>query len=343
MLVPNPINGSSSSEISTVRNGFKLLGSPIGNVHYRSTFLSEHLLKTTELLNYIDPIRYSYGFNIMNYCINTVPVFLRRAVDLENSSTLFGAFDEAIDRQIFKFMEKNYDAESQSLKDRVRKIRFLPRKQGGLGLMEHSSGVGDKNLWAARIAMEQFLSKHYPDMLSSHQREYHQLSLETYINNGEQTLDLKAALQKYYDFQENSVYEQLQINPQDKWFSAVFRSNHFRGNGKWLDIQPFHLKRYVLDNLPFVCNMRTCFGYDPITNDMIGGASSNITAVRSPISYQCCLCDNMENATNVPATDRNALHSYDCDKTKGLVKQRHDAIRDSTICLIRKAHPRALV
>jgi hypothetical protein len=276
----------------------------------------------------------------MNFCINSVPVFLRRAVDMESCTDTFKRFDESIDKQLFAFMEKSYDDQPQILKDRVKIIRSLPRKLGGLGLMEHAHGVGEKNLWAARIAMRQFLSQHYPNMIPSH-RGFHRLSLETFSND-EQNPDLKAALQRYYEAQENIVYEQLQSSTQHQWFSATFRSNHFRGNGKWLNLHPMNLKRYALENLSFACLMRTCLGIEPITKDMLGASSSHVTSLRSPISFQYCLCDNSGN-TNTNRTNRNPLHCFDCDKSKGLVKARHDVIRDVIIHMVKKAHPRAVV
>ncbi len=49
---------------------------------------------------------------------------------------------------------------------------------------------------------------------------------------------------------------------------------------------------------------------------MLGGSSSHVTSLRSPISFQYCLCHNRK-STN---TNRNPLHCFDCDKSKGLVK-----------------------
>jgi hypothetical protein len=91
-------------------------------------------------------------------------------------------------------MEKSYDDQPQTLKDRVKIIRSLPRKLGGLGLTKHAHGVGEKNLWAARIAMRHFLLLHYPNMIPSH-RGCHRLTLETFSNN-EQNQDLKSNIKK---------------------------------------------------------------------------------------------------------------------------------------------------
>ncbi len=76
-------------------------------------------------------------------------------------------------------------------------------------------------------------------------------------------------LQRYYMAQSNSLLEELARCPEDKWFAAWFRSNQFKGSGKWLEPLPPYMQRLRLNDTELVCNLRARLGIAPISEDML--------------------------------------------------------------------------
>ena len=108
---------------------------------------------------------------------------------------------------------------------------------GGLGLITHSEGVGDKNVINARAAFLQFLGNHYPSLKVSSSYFYDvalsQFTVETDSNTTNEML------QNYYSHRVNDLFNELSINPEYSWFAAWFRSNQFKKvRCKWLDPLP---------------------------------------------------------------------------------------------------------
>lgn len=271
-----------------------------------------------------------------------MPVFLRRSVDILESERLFAVFDAAIDREVLRLMDKDYDNISEEDRALVHKLRALPRKMGGLGMLQHASGVGEKNLWTARISFQKYLDSHYP-ALRVPDDYYYYLSLPE-LTNSEEESDPNTAMQRFHEQQDTLITEQVEAK-EDKWFAAWFRSNHHdKGSGKWLDPLPPHMKNLTLDNCPFVCQLRARCGLVPITNDMLRASSAahpphNVRTLRNPMMLNACSCAQGEIGT----TRYSPLHCLDCEKLRGLASKRHNAIRDCLIDVIQKANPGVMI
>ena len=238
----------------------------------------------------------------------------------------------------------------ETLKKRVQNVRTLPKKLGGLGLISHSFGAGEKNMLNARVSFNSFMDKHYAT-LRVPDDNFSVPDLLQYADGNDQTHPSEL-LQRYYSAQSNAMLDELAQNSEDKWYSAWFRSNQFKGSGKWMEPLPLHLRSLRLSETEFVCNLRARVGIAPITEDMIHPTSQHIgplnpTSLRRPVSTYGCTCAEIRNRRNGENTRETRvlyhLHCLDCKNNMELVNKRHDFVRNTLGDLLRKACSGALV
>jgi hypothetical protein len=140
--------------------------------------------------------------------------------------------------------------------------------------------------------------------------------------------------------------EELTRCPEDKWFAAWFRSNQFKGSGKWLEPLPLYMQRLRLNDTELVCNLRARLGIAPISEDMLYPTSQhngplNPTLLRRPVSGDSCNCTTGSD-TRVTGV-RNCLHSLDCKRNMEFINKRHNLVRNILGDLLRKSCSGALV
>ena len=222
-------------------------------------------------------------------------------------------------------------------KKRMRKIRTLPRRLGGLGLITHSEGVGDKNILCARQAFTAFINLHY-SWLNIPPNYFYPIEL-LQLTRDDDTANTNELLLNYYSNISSNLLEELAQNPNDQWFAAWFRSSQFKGSGKWLDPLPPHFNRYKLSNTEMVCSLRTRLGFSPFTNDMLCFNEQHNDPIdprvlRQPITRNICTCTPL---TERALEERNPLHCFDCYQAKDLVNKRHNLVRNILRELIKKA------
>jgi hypothetical protein len=324
---------SPRSLVPIQREGIKLLGVPIGEKPFRINFLREEMATTKRLMTHLQRVNSSEAFIFLNYCINTVPVFLRRSIDLEECNQLFSSFDEAVTNELFRIVDMDCTSVSEEVKTMVHKIRSLPRRMGGLGLMEHSRGAGDKNLLRARDSMLTFIENNVN--MAIPEDYFPRIDLELYGDRNESS-DQSKLLERYYSHISESVMGQLSQSSEHKWFLAWFRSNQFKGSGKWLDPLPFYLDGLRLTHMEFICNMRVRLGIPPVTYNMAQPSSRygvyiNPLLLTRSVPSSTCTC-----RTTLNVDERNPLHSLDCDNNRKLISKRHNLVRNIMANMIRK-------
>ena len=166
------------------------------------------------------------------------------------------------------------------------------------------------------------------------------LDLMQYADEAEQTHPSEL-LQRYYTAQSNTILEDLVRRPEDKWFAAWFRSNQFKGSGKWLEPLPLHIQRLRLNDTELVCNLRARLGIAPISEDMLCPTSQHIgplnpNSLRRPVSGDSgCNCATERGARGM--RPRNVLHSLDCRNNMEYINKRHNLVRNILGDLLRKA------
>lgn len=284
------------------------------------------------------------AFILLQYCINSVPVFLRRSVDTQEINYMFRGFDQHIDAEIFRIAQTDYLHANEICRKRLRCVRTIPKRLGGLGLITHSFGAGEKNLLKARISFIRFVDQYYRSM-SVPDDYFSVLDLMQYADGADQT-NPSELLQRYYMAQSNSLLEELARCPEDKWFAAWFRSNQFKGSGKWLEPLPPYMQRLRLNDTELVCNLRARLGIAPISEDMLYPTSQhngplNPTSLRRPVSGDSCNCMTGSESTALGVC--NFLHSLDCKSNMEFVNKRHNLVRNILGDLLRKSCSGALV
>jgi hypothetical protein len=319
-----------------------LLGVPIGRKQFRFDRVNADIsgvIDSTEQIYSLDSMD---SFVLLNYCINSVPVFLKRSVDMERINEIFRKFDDHVDAELFRIIHTDFQSSDEIDKKRVRNVRTLPRRLGGLGLISHSGGAGEKNVLSARMSLCNFIAKFFNGMRVADDY-FSGLDLVQYSDGTADQIHPAELLQRHYAAQSHNLLEELAHRPEDRWFSAWFRSNQFKGSGKWLEPLPLHLRRLRLRNLETVCNLRARLGFAPITEDMLCPTSQhmgplNPNFLRRPVSFDSCNCK-----PPTDSGDRNALHSLDCKDNLGLIDKRHNLVRNILGDLIRKSCSGALV
>ena len=119
-----PIN----SNIGVVRNGFEVVGVPIGSQEFINDVMSDKLVdlnKSLQLLTLIDPI---YALPLLKFCIHTRMSYLARALKPWNSRDSF----EVYDLLILKIVKDLFGL--GSLQGVALEILKLPWKCGGMGI-----------------------------------------------------------------------------------------------------------------------------------------------------------------------------------------------------------------
>jgi hypothetical protein len=336
---------SSRIQISTHRDGIRLLGVPIGTKQYRIHQVQSDINKICDSTMHLHNLQPMDAFILLQYCINSAPVYLKRSVDLQEINNVFRAFDDHINLEIFRIMKLDILHADETIKKRVQTVRSLPKKLGGLGLISHSFGAGDKNMLNARISFNSFIDNHYATM-SVPDDNFSVPDLLQYADGNDKIHPFEL-LQRYYSAQSNAMLEELAQNSEDKWFSAWFRSNQFKGSGKWMEPLPHHLQMLRLQETEFICNLRARVGIAPITEDMLYPTSQhigllNLTSLRRPVLKFGCKC-GIEGEDMREARVFNCLHCLDCTKNKDFVNQRHNLVRNILGDLLRKSCSGALV
>jgi hypothetical protein len=77
-------------------------------------------------------LRYaSDAFILLNFCINSAPIYLRRAVDNEDVNTYFQLFDKEVDKEILRIAQID---------------EYLPQVQNNI---KYETFVHDQGEWEA--------------------------------------------------------------------------------------------------------------------------------------------------------------------------------------------------
>eukprot|EP01040_Poterioochromonas_malhamensis_P016407 gene16407-18611_t len=98
-------------------------------------------------------------FNLLRSCINALPGFLTRACE---PSENFQSFVDSVDDMVDVFINKLLGTPVSTLeRERLRYLRELPKRFGGLGIARHSSWKGEKARLLSRHLVRHHIWNHY--------------------------------------------------------------------------------------------------------------------------------------------------------------------------------------
>jgi len=68
---------SSASNVKVVSEGIKILGAPIGNIVYQKALGENEITQLCSGIQRLENLYASDAFILLNFCINSVPIYLR--------------------------------------------------------------------------------------------------------------------------------------------------------------------------------------------------------------------------------------------------------------------------
>lgn len=147
-------------------NGFIVLGIPIGSPNYCEEMTRDQLLDMAPPISALRLLRPRSGFQLVSKCFSGRPAYLLRAI---SSFSEVAKYAEDFDKSICSAIMMLFQS---SLTDTIRTRIYLPRQQGGLGLLRHHGMITEKNQIISRLLFLEFLHSYHPNDIAFTQDIY---------------------------------------------------------------------------------------------------------------------------------------------------------------------------
>jgi hypothetical protein len=146
--------------------GFIVLGIPVGSLQYCQNSTRDLLVRMAPPLQALRLLRPRSGFQLVSKCFSGRPAYLLRAIsNFSAMATYAKDFDDAICASVMLILQLNI---TEVLRTRI----FLPRQQGGIGLLRHHGMSTEKNQLISRLLLVNFLTTYHPTETAFTQEHY---------------------------------------------------------------------------------------------------------------------------------------------------------------------------
>ena len=147
-------------------NGFIVLGIPIGSPQYCEEKTRDLLLDMAPPLLALRLLKPRSGFQLVSKCFSGRPAYLLRAISSFSEVAEYAEdFDKSICSAIMMLLQL-------TMTEVIRTRIYLPRQQGGIGLIRHHGMITEKNQVISRLLFLEFLHTYYPNEAAFTQDNY---------------------------------------------------------------------------------------------------------------------------------------------------------------------------
>ena len=147
-------------------NGFVVLGIPIGSPDYCEEKARDLLLNMAPPLLALRLLKPRSGFQLVSKCFSGRPAYLLRAISSFSEVAQYAEdFDKSICSAVMMLLQL-------TMTEVIRTRIYLPRQQGGIGLIRHHGMITEKNQVISRLLFLEFLHTYYPNEAAFTQDTY---------------------------------------------------------------------------------------------------------------------------------------------------------------------------
>jgi len=299
----------------------KFLGCPIGDIAFRAQITSAMLTNMTTCVPYLVKMGSYTAFSLLAGCINQRAQYLARIIEIPDISVRLAYFDNAIDAALITITDC-------SAQDRMQlgRVRSLPRRLGGLGVLSHSGPEGDCSRNASRNA-----TLHYIRTSGLPRTFYNQLqgswaqsmlgwggteTTRTMTDKDARQQMLAAQMERF-----NQLYTDQAEDPQRRAWAALLLSNASRGSGRWLQYTGGATKRFRMG--------------DDLFKDALRLRCMLLPSEAAQIAASRCQCKQ--------AAQQHVTHLLDCKCNQWYYIHRHNTACDLLAAFIRKIRPDVII
>lgn len=159
--------------IQVVRDGFIVMGIPVGSPEYVEQKLNELLKKYSDDLRHLHYFTRQQRHAIILYCINARPMFLQRALTPNRHKDSFEQFDKLLTGAVIRILGDDHENISSRYGDSIHKLRAIPHGGlGGLGMKAMSTQhERDFAYYSANRRLKTFLVETKDKLIDSIRRD----------------------------------------------------------------------------------------------------------------------------------------------------------------------------
>lgn len=322
-----------------LEDGKVVLGIPMGTQEYIESQVVQMLERQLRCLTSLHHLSAQSQYILLKYCLNTRPTYLCRIAEIASHADTFRThFDQHITRALARLL-RAHDIHNAALPDSLlSRLRSLPQKLGGLGILAHGGPVAEYGRLKSRRLTERFIHAYYPnlsflmsDLWTGLQLLEPQL-VGGEVNGGESPgppapgngNSPAERVQKIQQEVAKGIHAELAGAPETQSQAAWFKSTQCPGTGRFLEWRGGPTGYYRLTDQEFLDSVRLRLAMPPLDNP--------------PGVQHLCTCHQRMDLSAEP------LHVLDCTfNNSGLAIKRHDRIRDALALYIRGCCPNAVI
>ena len=155
-------DGDTNLPCRTMRDGGKILGTPVGNIHFILSWLRDHFHYNGPPLSILGHLPARAAITLLKFSYNTRMDYLRKTSSEAIVNTgIFAAYDALIDSAILTTGVADN-------RDRIHQLRALPLHQGGLGMPLLEGNHGRRHHLVTAMRGREFLKLYYSHFLHNH-------------------------------------------------------------------------------------------------------------------------------------------------------------------------------
>jgi uncharacterized C2H2 Zn-finger protein len=284
--------------------GMKVVGCPIGSPAYVTEYMQEKVNKLTAPLQTLVHVDTQAAYILTHKCVNQRLSYLSRILEGDFLEPIYQTFDYAVTDTIATLV----DSPSCSGVDTVHKLRCLPQKHGGLGMIAYMSVEGEKGKYKSRELTEKFVHTYMP-LMNDKAESWKGLPslLDDYVKSkdegkGDASKSLEEVVEAYHVDVRQGLLDDL-VKEGREPSAAWLCSGSTKSGCRWLFWRGGFTRRFRLNNQQMVDALRMRLLLPP-SNSMLDSA---------------CVCDR-----TIAANED--YHFLSCNKNAWFTKQRHDMV-----------------
>ena len=155
-------DGEATLPCRTTRDGGKILGTPVGNIHFILSWLHDHFRDNGPPLQILRHLPARAAITLLKFSYNSRMDYLRKtSSDAIVNTGIFAEYDALIDSAILT-------TGIADCRDRIHELRALPLNKGGLGMPLLEGHHGRRHHLVTAMRAREFLKLSYSQFLHAH-------------------------------------------------------------------------------------------------------------------------------------------------------------------------------
>ena len=155
-------DGETNLPCRTMRDGGKILGTPVGDIHFILSWLHDHFRDNSPPLQILGNLPARAAVTLLKFSYNSRMDYLRKtSSEVVVNTGIFAEYDALIDSAILT-------TGIADDRDRIHALRALPLNHGGLGMPHLDGHNGRRHQLVTAMRGREFLKSFYPHFLRDH-------------------------------------------------------------------------------------------------------------------------------------------------------------------------------